>query len=349
MNAQLWHRPATIERNHFKFKSLSCWAYNVAVGCGHACRFCYVPAVTGKGATAAAMKKLGVQDPDAEWGEYVFPRKWDKGAFMASLRAAEQTPAHELNADGNRAVMLCTTTDPYQTIGHGAGEAAQQHRPTLQAQLDSLVREALVLMCWGPMNGSHPLNVRILTRSPLARRDFPLMKQFGKRLLFGMSIPTLNNKLAKIYEPRAPSPSQRLKTLKLAREAGLNVFVAVAPAYPECDAEDMRRTLQAVMELEPVTVFMEPINVRAENVARIAAAWEENGAGDTPALPENHEAWKGYALKQLFQFERVAYDLGVPDNVLHLWPDPGLCTKQTPPDIRNWLHKQWSKISRWPA
>jgi DNA repair photolyase len=332
MNTQLWHRAATIERNHFKFKSLSCWAYNVAVGCGHACRFCYVPAVTGKGATATAMKKLGVQDPDAEWGEYVFPRKWDKGAFMTSLRAAEQTPAHELNADGNRAVMLCTTTDPYQTVKNG----------TTNEQLDHLVREALVLMCWGPMNGCEPLNVRILTRSPLARRDFPLMKQFGKRLLFGMSIPTLNNKLAKIYEPKAPAPSQRLATLRAAKEAGLNVFVAVAPAYPECDAEDMKETLQALMKLEPVTVFMEPINVRAENVARLKAA------GAATAVFATHESWKEYALHQLFQFERVAYDLGVPDNVLHLWPDPGLCTKQTPPDVRNWLHKQWAKKSAWP-
>jgi hypothetical protein len=105
----------------------------------------------------------------------------------------------------------------------------------------------------------------------------------------------------------------------------------------------MRRTLKAVMELEPVTVFMEPINVRPENVARLKAA------GADTVVFATHESWKEYALHQLFQFERAAYDLRVPDNVLHLWPDPGLCTKQTPPDVRNWLHKQWSKISRWPT
>src|SRR5947208_15859101 len=95
------------------------------------------------------------------------------------------------------------------------------------------------------------LNVRILTRSPLAKSDFDLFKTFGNRLLFGMSLPTLNNKLAKIYEPNAPAPTQRLETLKAAKQAGLNIYVAVAPTYPECDAADLEKTFEAIKELEP--------------------------------------------------------------------------------------------------
>ena len=41
------------------------------------------------------------------------------------------------------------------------------------------------------------LNLRILTRSPLARADFDLFRTIGRRLLFGMSLPTLRNDLAK--------------------------------------------------------------------------------------------------------------------------------------------------------
>jgi DNA repair photolyase len=113
------------------------------------------------------------------------------------------------------------------------------------------------------------VNTRILTRSPLAKTDFDLFKTFDDRLLFGMSLPTLRNDLARVYEPHAPAPSQRLATLRAAKEAGLNVYVAVAPTYPECDEEDLRATLEAVADLEPVTVFHEPINIRAENVTRI--------------------------------------------------------------------------------
>ncbi len=52
------------------------------------------------------------------------------------------------------------------------------------------------------------LNVRILPRSPLARADFDLFKSFGRRLLSGMSLPTLRNDLARVYEPKAPAFGQ---------------------------------------------------------------------------------------------------------------------------------------------
>ena len=93
-----------------------------------------------------------------------------------------------------------------------------------------------------------------------------------------MSLPTLRNDLAKVYEPKAPAPSQRLATLHAAKKAGLHVYVAIAPTYPECDEADLRATLKAVAELEPITIFHEPINIRAENVARIEEQSAEHWA-----------------------------------------------------------------------
>jgi len=86
-----------------------------------------------------------------------------------------------------------------------------------------------------------------------------------------MSLPTLDDDLARIYEPKAPAPSQRLKTLQKAKEMGLHIYVAMAPTFPECDEADLRKTLAAIKELNPITIFHEPINIRAENVARIQA------------------------------------------------------------------------------
>lgn len=31
-----WEKPVVVSRNKFVYKSLSCWACNLAVGCGHA-------------------------------------------------------------------------------------------------------------------------------------------------------------------------------------------------------------------------------------------------------------------------------------------------------------------------
>jgi len=356
MNTRIWPKPAVIAPNNFKHKSLSCFSYNIAIGCEHACTFCYVPQVSTIRMTSA-LKPHGVTDPDKEWGDYVFLRQWDGSAFHGSLSTAERRRPQELNPDGNRAVMLCTTTDPYQT-GGGNVQFQEQRR--------QLVRNALQCIL-----EFSTLNVRILTRSPLAREDFDLFKQFGNRLLFGMSLPTLNNRLAKIYEPHAPAPSQRLATLQAAKAAGLNVYVAVAPVYPECDTADMQATLRAVRELDPVTIFMEPINIRAENVARMEARADAERIELRSEVFDTPESWRNYAVTQMAHFEDIARVLNIDDHVLHLWPDASLGSKDarkqfdgrhgnTPiwvfpePSGRmvinyaEWLAKHWNKISAWP-
>ena len=178
----------------------------------------------------------------------------DEKRFLTSLRAAERTPLSRLNSDGNRAVMYCTTTDPYQVIRHK--DALRQKELAEHARM--LVRRSLELI-----RDESTLNVRILTRSPMARLDFELYQSLGNRLVFGMSLPTLRNDLAKIYEPKAPAPSQRLATLQAAKAIGLHVYVAIAPTYPECDEEDLQATLTAIAGLDPITIFHEPINLKS--------------------------------------------------------------------------------------
>jgi len=339
----MWHAPAIIAENNFIYKSLSNWAFNIAVGCSHACRFCYVPsaATIKQGATLA---KFGVKDPDAEWGDYVLLRPWDEQKFLSSLRAAENTPRRELKRDGNRAVIYCSTTDPYQIIHHP--DAARQRELSEHARF--LVRHSLEFI-----RDKSTLNVRILTRSPLARSDFGLFRSFGKRLVFGMSLPTLRNDLAKVYEPKAPAPSQRLATLKAAKEAGLHVYVAIAPTYPECDEVDLRATLKAVAELEPITIFHEPINIRAENVMRIAGQGIEMGVPLRTEVFATRERWQNYAINSLHTVSKIAKELGV-EKRLHLWPDKSLGSQsfvERMPDAKKYLKRLeywWTRISEWP-
>jgi DNA repair photolyase len=340
----LWHATAVIALNNFIFKSLSNWAFNLAVGCCHACRFCYVPsAATIK--QGPQLARYGVTDPDAEWGSYVLFRLWDESMFLASLRAAERTPPASLKPDGNRAVMYCSTTDPYQVIHHPD--------PTRQRELSAharfLVRRSLELI-----RDQSTLNVRILTRSPLAREDFDLFRSFGHRLMFGMSLPTLRNDLSKVYEPKAPAPTQRLAALRAAKEAGLHVYVAMAPTYPECDEADLRATLSAVAELQPLTIFNEPINIRAENVARIEAHAAQLGIAMKTDVFATREAWQDYAIGSLQTVQRLATELGLAER-LHSWPDKSLGNRAVlqrvpdPAQFHAWLQQSWSRISEWPS
>ncbi|MBP9222613.1 MAG: hypothetical protein KBF76_02010 [Verrucomicrobiales bacterium] len=339
-----WGKCATIQPNNFKFKSLSNWSFNTAVGCAHACRFCYVPSVSTI-KLSPKLEKLGVDDPDSQWGDYVYLRHWDEGQFLRSLSQAENTPVDELNPDGNRAVIYCSTTDPYQVLRH----PDPKMRRKLADHASHLVRRSLELI-----RDESTLNVRILTRSPLAHRDFDLYRSFGDRLVFGMSLPTLDNKLAKIYEPHAPSPSQRLKTLHEAKEAGLHVFVAMAPTYPNGEGQDLRNTLTAIRELDPITVFHEPINIRSENVKRIEEHARSLGVTVKTDVFDTRESWADYALHALYLVEIIAEELGMTDR-LHLWPDKSLGSKwmlkrfKDPDEHLSWLNHWWSRISEWPS
>lgn len=367
-----WHKPVRIELNHFKFKSLSDWKCNISVGCGHSCEFCYVPAVSTKFLKPVLKKRYGVEDPGAQWGDYVLLRPFDEGRVMKDIQAAENRPLSELSLDGNRAVMLCTTTDPYQTIT--APDKALQKR--LNAERAHMVRRILELI-----RDHSTLNVRILTRSPLARQDFDLFKSFGNRLMFGMSLPTLNNQLARIYEPNAPAPTQRLATLQAARDQDLNIFVAVAPTYAECDEADVRATLTAVKALNPFTIYAEPVNVRADNIERIARHAAAEGQIVNTAVFATRNDWRAYAMDSLRMVQRLAQELGL-ESKLHLWPDADLKSENCFHEIRKaawkrhhpgvkltleqraelnrlsaiayaehrvWLGGWWSRISEWPG
>lgn len=342
MVSGFWSQPVTIERNNFKHKSMCAFSCNTAVGCSHGCRFCYVPEVSTN--KMLGLAKLGVHDPDADWGRYVFPRKWDEKEFRRSLLRAENIPVKSLPADGHRAVMLSTTTDPYQVIRHAdpkfGHELTMAHLQMVERALEMILQQST-------------LNVRILTRSLLARRHFEVFKRFRQRLLFGMSLPTLNDRLARVYEPHAPAPARRLETLKAAKAAGLHVYVAVAPTYPECDEADLRATLAAVADLDPVTVFHEPINIRAENVGRIHQHAQRIGVPVNTDVFAPPEAWRKYAIGQLRLVERLAGEAGIGER-LHLWPDASLIsnvalsTYKNALDIYEWILRCHRRISKWP-
>lgn len=338
--SEMWRHPPVIAPNNFVNKSLSAWACNTAVGCVHGCRFCYVPAASTI-KLGPVLEEYGVTDPDAQWGEYVFPRPWHEEKFRTSLRRAERTPVEQLPADGNRAVMFCSTTDPYQVA---RGKNPEETAKLNGAILDNMHR-ALVMI-----RDESTLNVRILTRSPLAAKHFGLMKTFGNRLLFGMSLPTLNPVLAEIYEPHAPRPAARLAALRKAREAGLHVFVAMAPTPPESTVQDITDTLQAIAELDPVTVFHEPINIRAENVQRIAEHAASLGLPDGFLLSEvfaNDGSWRAYAVNQLQEVSFQAKLAGLGERI-HLWPDKALTRGPVIPE-KKWLESWWERVSEWPA
>jgi DNA repair photolyase len=75
-----------------------------------------------------------------------------------------------------------------------------------------------------------------------------LIKESGRGVLISFSISTLDEKLASIFEPGAPSPKERLETMKKCHEAGFFTGVNNIPVLPflsdsEEQLENMVRTV----------------------------------------------------------------------------------------------------------
>jgi len=214
--------------------------------------------------------------------------------------------------------MLCTTTDPYQALG---GPKAA----ILRELLKNVVRNALKIIL-----EESDLNVRILTRSPAAERDFDLFRRFAAqdRILFGMSLSTFDPSLSEIYEPNAPRPEAKFQTLQRAVQEGIPVYVAMAPTLPDEGEAELRETIENIMTLNPVTLFHEPINLRAENLARIEAKAHSLGRSVRSDVFRSRERWREYAFEQFALVDKICDELGVPDGVLHQWPDEDLASKK---------------------
>jgi DNA repair photolyase len=101
----------------------------------------------------------------------------------------------------------------------------------------------------------HNCPFAIGTKSDLALRDIDLISQASKksRCCVSLSITTIDENLAKLFEPNAPSPKRRLEVVRKLSDAGITTGVWFSPIIPYVTDSD-------------------------ENIARVIEAAVENGA-----------------------------------------------------------------------
>jgi len=110
-------------------------------------------------------------------------------------------------------IAIGTATDPYQP----AERRFERTRSILEVFAE---------------HSGHSLS--ITTKSDLVRRDIPLLVEIDKRndINVNMTITTLDTKLARALEPRAPRPDLRLQTVRALADAGITVGVFPNPIMP---------------------------------------------------------------------------------------------------------------------
>jgi len=124
-----------------------------------------------------------------------------------------------------RPIAIGTNTDPYQPI---------EKEWRIMRQILEVLRDA-----------NHP--VMIVTKSAMVTRDIDILAPMAEKGLarVGISVTTLERKLARTMEPRAATPPKRLEAMRAIAEAGIPAGVLVSPIIPALNDHEIERVLEA--------------------------------------------------------------------------------------------------------
>ncbi len=168
------------------------WTVNPYRGCEFACKYCY----------ARYTHEFMALEPEA-FENRIYAKAHLPHILRQELR---RTPEHE-------AIAIGTATDPYQP--------AERRFQSTRKILEVLAKEK-------------GRSLSITTKSDLVTRDIDLLQeiQVHNAINVNMTITTLNTKLARILEPRAPRPDLRLSAVQKLANAGIAVGVFPNPIMP---------------------------------------------------------------------------------------------------------------------
>ncbi|MGR9134610.1 PA0069 family radical SAM protein [Rhizobium leguminosarum] len=124
-----------------------------------------------------------------------------------------------------RVIAIGTNTDPYQPI--------EKEWRIMRGILEVLNK------------ANHP--VSIVTKSAMILRDLDILQEMAAKYLVrvGISVTTLDRKLARTMEPRAATPPRRLETIRTLAEAGVQTAVMAAPLIPALNDHELERILES--------------------------------------------------------------------------------------------------------
>lgn len=161
---------------------------------------------------------------------------------------AAETLEHELATKNYQCstIMIGANTDPYQPL--------EKTKKVTRSILEVLARYR------------HPCT--LTTKSALVVRDVDVLADLARdgltRVMF--SIPTLNNEMKRVLEPRASSAAAKLKAMRTLADAGVPVGVLVAPIIPVLTEHEIEAVLEAAREagasLAGYTVLRLPYEVK---------------------------------------------------------------------------------------
>lgn len=210
------------------------WVINPYNGCLFGCLYCY----------AAQIARW--KHPDEEWGSYL----------DVKINAPELLKK-ELERLGKRfksknfgSIFLSSVTDPYVSL-----EAKYK-----------LTRQCLKILADFGYQGE----IAILTKSPLVARDIDILKKL-KDTAVGFTVTTLDDKVSRFLEVKAPPVSLRIKALKKLHDSGIATYAFIGPILPHFTnrKDKINELLDKLQEVGVKEVWFEHINLSPKIKARL--------------------------------------------------------------------------------
>ena len=168
------------------------WSLNPWLGCAHKCVYCFARAYHAR----YREKNVGTD----------FDSNVEVRVNIANVLR------NELHRRREGSLAIGTATDPYQPIEG-------------KYQLTRRCLEALV---------DYPMPTSIVTKGPLVVRDIDVLRKLDQKteLTVFFSVPCVDDEVVRKIDPGTAPPRQRLRALRMLREAGIDAAVLCMPVLP---------------------------------------------------------------------------------------------------------------------
>ena len=253
-------------------------AINPYRGCEFGCRYCY-----------ARYTHEFLEMGPAEFERKIYFKQ--NGAWLLEQELKRLKPGTE--------IALGTATDPYQPL--------ERKLNITRSLLEVFAR-----------NGGFRLG--IVTKSALVTRDLDLLQAVAKvnHLSVNITVTTLDRRLARILEPRAPRPDLRIKALAELRQAGIRAGVMCSPLMP--GITDTRSSIESVAKAASEAgacymfagaLFLKPCSLPTffdfvrEHFPQLLSAYEKRYSASAFVSPEYRKR-----IRDLVDAIRARYKLG---------------------------------------
>ena len=269
--------------------------FNLGDACAFSCEFCYVKAIAWKFTKDVVDRYNGLErracggGSPLDFHEVVIRRANALQVLESQLIRRDGRPQYP-DPDDRRVVFSSTLVDV----------AANMELLKETAEACRLILE------------STGWQIRLLSKSNLLAKLVEFIpERHHRRLIFGFSTGTLDDRASRAIESGAPHVSRRIKALHWLQDRGFRTFGMICPSLPQSDYSKFSRDICAAIRIDRCEhVWAEPVNIRSAAMPRTIAGLLREGLREEAEMlqgvhgPGTGALWEDYARQTFLAHAR---------------------------------------------